>query len=279
MADRPTSGNYVGAWLVQAADALASVLFPADCRICERLLLTSRRVPICEVCLQSFAPLQGALCATCGLPASTWSLGPPSQSGHQQPEEILCPTCRMGSWGFDRARSFAEYKTALIRAIVLLKFEQMEPLGRWFAERLRVVASQQNLQADLVVPVPLHRQRERERGYNQADLIARPLARQLGLPYRAVLLVRTRPRPNKQILTLEERWDSVRGAFATHPGSQVDNLRVLLVDDVMTTGATLDACARALRAAGAKSVIGLTVARAARHPLAGSVESNQRGAQ
>jgi ComF family protein len=185
----------------------------------------------------------------------------------------------MGSWGFDRARSFAEYKTALIRAIVLLKFEQMEPLGRWFADHLQAVASQQNLQADLVVPVPLHRQRERERGYNQADLIARPLARQLGLPYRAGLLVRTRPRPNKQILTLEERWDSVRGAFATHPGSQVDNLRVLLVDDVMTTGATLDACARALRAAGAKSVIGLTVARAARHPLAGSVESNQRGAQ
>jgi ComF family protein len=281
MADRPTSGNYVGAWLVQAADALTSVLFPADCRICERLLLTCRRVPICEVCLRSFAALQGPLCATCGLPVSTWSLGPPGHSGHQQPADILCPTCRMGSWGFDRARSFAEYKTALIRAIVLLKFEQMEPLGRWFAQRLRAVASQQNLQADLVVPVPLHRQRERERGYNQADLIARPLARQLRLPYRAGLLVRTRPRPrpNKQTLTLEERWDSVRGAFATHPGSQVDNLRVLLVDDVMTTGATLDACARALRAAGAKSVIGLTVARAARHPLAGSVESNQRGAQ
>lgn len=129
------------------------------------------------------------------------------------------------------------------------------------------------MDADLVVPVPLHRQRERERGYNQADLIARPLA------YRAVLLVRTRPRPNKQILSLEERWESVRGAFATRPGSQVDNLRVLLVDDVMRTGATLDACAKALRAAGAKSVIGLTVARAARHPLFGSVESNQRGAQ
>src|SRR5579859_654627 len=279
MADRPTSGNLVAGWLVEAADALTSVLFPADCRICERLLLTSRRVPICEACLQSFAPLQGPLCATCGLPESTWSLGPPSQSGHQQPADILCPACRMGSWGFDRARSFAEYKNALIRAIVLLKFEQIEPLGRWFAEHLRALASQHNLQADIVVPVPLHRQRERERGYNQADLIARPLARLLGLPYRAVLLVRTRPRPNKQVLTLEERWDSVRGAFATRPGSQVDNLRVLLVDDVMTTGATLDACARALRAAGAKSVIGLTVARAARHPLAGSVESKQRGAQ
>jgi len=97
-------------------------------------------------------------------------------------------------------------------------------------------------------------------------LIARPLARKLDLPYRAVLLVRTKPRPDKHILSLEERWDSVRGAFATRPGIKVDNLRVLLVDDVMTTGATLDACARALSRAGAKSVIGLTVARAARYP-------------
>jgi predicted amidophosphoribosyltransferase len=67
--------------------------------------------------------------------------------------------------------------------------------------------------------------------------------------------MRTRPRPNKQVLSLDERWESVRGAFATRPGSPVDNLRVLLVDDVMTTGATLDACSKALREAGAKSVM------------------------
>jgi ComF family protein len=100
--------------------------------------------------------------------------------------------------------------------------------------------------ADVVVPVPLHRDRERQRGYNQAGLISKLLARKRGLPYKAVLLMRTRPRPDKQVLSFEERWESVRGAFATHPGSQVDNKRFLLVDDVMTTGATLDACARAL---------------------------------
>jgi ComF family protein len=112
------------------------------------------------------------------------------------------------------------------------------------------------------VPVPLHRQRERERGYNQAALIAKPLAKRLGLPYKSVLLTRIRPRPDKHLLSYEERWESVRGAFATRPGSQVDNLRVLLVDDVMTSGATLDSCAKTLREAGARSVIGLTVARA-----------------
>jgi predicted amidophosphoribosyltransferase len=78
--------------------------------------------------------------------------------------------------------------------------------------------------------------------------------------------MRTRARPDKHVLTINERWASVRGAFATRPGTRVDNLRVLLVDDVMVTGATLDACTRALRHARTKSVFGLTVTRALRHP-------------
>ena len=166
------------------------------------------------------------------------------------------------------------YDGPLVDAILLLKFEQIAPLGTWFAERLaEVVRSEGNaMAADVVVPVPLHRQRERERGYNQAALLSRPLAKRLHLPHQAVLLMRTRARPDKRILSFEERWESVRGAFATCPGSQVDNLRVLLVDDVLTTGATLDACARALRDAGAKSVLGLTVARAVRNPMPNSSE-------
>ncbi|HXO60385.1 MAG TPA: ComF family protein [Candidatus Acidoferrales bacterium] len=145
-----------------------------------------------------------------------------------------------------------------------MKFENIDPLGKLFARRLAqvVVDGGAVFQADVVVPVPLHRQRERKRGYNQAAPIAKPLAKQLGLPYKSVLLTRIRPRPDKHLLSFEERWESVRGAFATRPGSQVDNLRVLLVDDVMTSGATLDSCAKVLREAGARSVIGLTVARA-----------------
>lgn len=178
------------------------------------------------------------------------------------------------TYAFDRARSFAVYEGALVRAILFLKFEQIEPLGAWFAERLaELVGSDEcRLVADIVVPVPLHRDREKERGYNQAALISKPLAKRIRLPHKAVLLMRTRARPDKRILSLEERWESVRGAFATRPGSQIDNLRVLLVDDVLTTGATLDACARALREAGAKSVVALTVARAIRNPLPSSVE-------
>jgi len=95
----------------------------------------------------------------------------------------------------------------------------------------------------------------------------------LKLPHQGVLLVRKRPRPAKLVLTLRERWAAVRGAFEIRPGSQVDNRRVLLLDDVMTTGATLDACSKALRDAGAKSVVALTVARAAHDPLPAAGES------
>jgi competence protein ComFC len=187
---------------------------------------------------------------------------------------VVCPACQDKMYAFDRARSFALYEGALVRAILLLKFEHIEPLGAWFAERLAEVVREEGglLGADVVVPVPLHRQREKERGYNQAALISKHLAKRLRLPHKAVLLMRTKPRPDKHILSLEERWESVRGAFATRPGSKVDNQRVLLVDDVLTTGATLDACSRALREAGAKTVAGLTVARAVRNPVPSSVE-------
>ena len=247
--------------LAEVRDAVVSVVFAASCRLCDHLLTRATRIPICDDCLASFTPLPEKICVVCGRPLESLP-GPDGESS-------VCPACKQGKYGFDRARSYAVYQGTLVRAILLLKFEEMTPLGRWFAERLAEVVCREGetLAADVVVPVPLHRDRLRERGYNQADLIARPLARRLGLPCRSVLLVRTKPRPDKLHLSLEERWTSVRGAFAARPGSRVDNLRVLLVDDVMTTGATLDACARALRQAGAEAVIGLTVARAPGNPL------------
>ena len=158
----------------------------------------------------------------------------------------------------------ARTRPGCLAAILLLKYGNVAPLGGWFARRLAdlVEREPEGFAADAVVPVPLDRGRLRERGYNQAELIAKPLARMLGIPFRSYLLVRTRPRPNQLRLTRRERWETVRGAYATHKTAQVDKLRVLLVDDVFTTGATLDACSRALKGAGAARVVGLTVARA-----------------
>jgi ComF family protein len=167
-------------------------------------------------------------------------------------------------YAFDFARSFGVYSPRMSRAILLLKYGKVTPLGAWFSRHLfgLIDRRRQEFTADIVVPVPLDQGRLRERGYNQAELIAKPLARLLGIPFRSYLLVRTRARPNQLRLTLRERWETVRGAYATHKSAQVDKLRVLLVDDVFTTGATLDACSRALKRAGAARVVGLTVARA-----------------
>ena len=268
----------LGTCLTAARDALVSVFYPGGCRLCERLQMRATRVPICDECLTSFTALPPEVCEICGSPVAALFSAPVSNRGTSESVSLYaehtnipgCIACQGRTYAFERVRSYAAYRGLLIRAIILLKFERIDPLGAWFAIRLAAVAKRDGLAADVVVSVPLHRQRERERGYNQADLIARPLARRLGLPYRPVLLMRTKPRPDKHILSLSERWESVRGAFATRQGSQIDNLRVLLVDDVMTTGATLDACAKAVRRAGAKSVIGLTVARAVKHPTKGS---------
>jgi ComF family protein len=238
-----------------ALDALVSVLFPAPCRICEAPLLTRSPIPICPGCLSSLAALAGPVCEKCGRPlvSAAVALG----------ATPLCGLCRRGVYAFDFVRSFGAYNDAMSGAITLLKYEAVTRLGDWFGARLAEVfaSNAEKMAADVVVPVPLHPSRQRERGYNQAVLIARPLARRLGLRLDAKALIRVRPRPDKHILSRRERWECVRGAYATPPTALVDNLRILLVDDVFTTGATLDACARALRSAGASSVCGLTVAR------------------
>ncbi len=254
-------------WIAEARDALASILIPAPCRICGDLLGHSLRIPICQTCLDGFSRVPEKICDVCGLPLPDFAAVPG--------EMLRCAACRMETYAFDRARSFAIYENEVVRAIVLLKFERIDPLAKWFAERLAEIYRRNEaiFGVDVVVPVPLHREREKERGYNQAELLSRSLAKLLKLRHQGVLLVRKRPRPAKLVLTLRERWAAVRGAFEIRPGSQVDNRRVLLLDDVMTTGATLDACSKALRDAGAKSVVALTVARSAHNPLPAAGES------
>jgi ComF family protein len=260
-------------WLESLSGALASVCFPVGCRFCEQLLTDARRLPLCDHCLDSFQEIPPGSCDLCGLPGTF---------DPEFPKEVsFCPDCQEHRFAFQVSRSYGFYEGALARAIVLLKHEQIEPLGSWFAHLLaaRVHREAERLAADVVVPVPLHLQRSRERGFNQVDLFGRPLAKLLQLPYRPVLLMRSRPRPEKHLLRSDERWEAVRGAFAIRKGGRVDNLRILLLDDVMTTGATLDACSRALRDAGAKSVLGLTIARAERPASSFAVAGNLKDAR
>jgi ComF family protein len=254
----PKAADAVRSQIRGMCEALASLVFPAPCRICNRILDTGSRIPFCHECIEAIKqPLREPLCSQCGRPIVSTAV----VEGISRP---LCHICRSGVYAFDMARSLGDYTPRMSRAILLLKYGNVAPLGAWFAKALAdlIEKNSEDFAADAVVPVPLDRARFRERGYNQAELIAKPLARLLGIPFRSYLLVRTRPRPNHLRLTLRERWETVRGAYAPHDAAQVDKLRVLLVDDVFTTGATLDACSRALKGAGAARVVGLTVARA-----------------
>src|SRR5271154_243669 len=161
----------VRGWLAEASDAVVSVFFPAGCRICDKLLVRASRVPICEECLDSFEAPAEKKCEVCGQTLG-W-LTP------REGEPLVCRTCQQKTYAFERARSYGIYDGSLVRAILLLKWERIEPLGGWFADRLAEMTSREGerMAADIVVPVPLHRDRERERGYNQARLISKPLAR------------------------------------------------------------------------------------------------------
>jgi len=255
-----TSGFFrkLGAISGDLSAAVTSLLFPAPCRLCDQLLVHAKRLPVCDACVSSFTQISSECCSTCGQPWTT-------QEGTLSPESI-CRECYADKFSFKFARSFGVYEGNLSRAILLLKHDPIPPLSDWFARQLKRKFEEElgKLQIDIVVPVPLHRQRRKGRGFNQVDLFGRPLARLLGLPYRPNLLVRAKPRPEKHLLNMEERWESVRGAFAMRKASPVDNLKILLLDDVMTSGATLDACSRVLRDAGASFVACLTVGRALR---------------
>jgi len=181
----------------------------------------------------------------------------------------VCGACRRSPPPFSALRAAWSYDGAIGEVVRALKFRRLDYLGAHLARDLRELAAGDGEAFDLVVPVPLHWLRRWRRGYNQAERIARPLARLLGVPCAEVLRRRRATRP--QIgLAREERLANPRGAFALGSGRgpagrrwrrRLEGGRVLLVDDVVTTGATLRAAAEVLRRAGAREVVAVAAAR------------------
>ena len=192
------------------------------------------------------------VCARCGLAFPTpRALGPAGE----------CSACELAPPAYERALSLGRYDGALRRLIHLLKYDGIEPLGAELGEKLALLGPRLG-SADVVTATPLHWGRHWQRGFNQAALVARQAARVWGLPFEADLLRRVRSTAPQAGRTRAERLSNVRGAFRARDKAAVAGRRIILVDDVMTTGATLEACARALRRAGARGVAAATLARA-----------------
>ncbi|MBC7256997.1 MAG: ComF family protein, partial [Chloroflexi bacterium] len=217
-------------------------LFPPQCVACG-----ARGAWLCADCIAAMPRIMPPFCPHCG---------EPQRSGRP------CRHCAERASSLEGIRSVGLYAGPLQRAIWAFKYEGLWVLVDPLASLLEEYYRGHPWPVDLVMPVPLHRRRERRRGYNQSALLARTLAKRLALPYEPDLLVRRRDTPSQVGKSREERYLNMEGAFAC-ARPVPSGARILLVDDVLTTGATLEACAAPLKSAGAATVWGMTLARAA----------------
>jgi len=192
----------------------------------------------CLECWQSLDWLGGPACIQCAMPLPF-------------AEAERCAACMARPPAFDRATAAVAYGPLARDLTLKLKYGRRPGLAATFA---RFLARGSTAEHALVVPVPLHRWRIWRRGYNQAALIGRALAGQLGAEFDPLLLGRSKPTPVLRGLGPRARRDAVRGAFRVRDGARLEGQRILLVDDVFTTGSTAHACAKALKRAGAESV-------------------------
>lgn len=233
--------------------ALLDTIIPPLCHICHSFIPDAGILHICPDCRGRLPHISSPLCTLCGIPFN--GIG----------EDHHCGVCSIQPPHFDSARAHFLYdghvrdlihtfkynrRTYLRKALALLT---LDGIGELLTDK----------QLDLIVPVPLHRSRLRQRGFNQAVLLGRVLAHNLTLPMAPDALVRIRATEPQIELSAAARRENVKGAFAINRPDCVVGKRILLLDDVMTTGSTMNECAKELKKAGAAEVMAVTVARTA----------------
>ena len=209
---------------------------------------------VCQACWQTVRGFDGAVCVQCGY-------GFPSTS--IELSRALCGGCRRGLFVFDFARAYSPFENPLQEIIHQFKYRSHRSLARPLSELLFSVyrCHEEDYSSDLIVPVPLHKSRERTRGFNQACELSKPLGKMAQIPVFTSLLLRVRPTKVQAGLSRRERRLNVAGAFKVSQTQAIEDKALLLVDDVFTTGATLNECAKILKRNGARRVNVLTLAR------------------
>jgi ComF family protein len=219
------------------------LLFPPACGGCGKAGFRW-----CAECQNRVQILNGTVCRICGLPRET---------------DGICDACRVESPHFHALRAWAVFDDPVRSALHRLKYRRDVALGDALAAQMLQHVTGLNWDIDMIVPVPLGRQRHKERGYNQVGMIAKPLALALGVKFAPKALSRRKETRSQVGLSKQERQKNVAGAFQAWAG--VHGKNILVLDDVSTTGSTLSSSAEALLASGAKNVYALTVARALPH--------------
>lgn len=236
--------------------SLLDLIYPPRCEVCGVL----GPLALCHTCASDMVLVEAPYCQRCGL---LQPVGTPQST---------CPDCRDHRLHYDAARCVGLHTGSLRRAILNFKFENrrrlQEPLGALLAQRIEEEPVLPLGQVDCLVPVPLHPSRRNWRGFDQALYLARGVEKRLGLPVLSDGLIRTRPTTPQVQLSPTQRHENIKGAFAGRPSLQ--GKKILLLDDVFTTGATVNEAAKAARQSGATRVYVLTISRPAPpwHPAA-----------
>ena len=229
-----------------------NLLYPPVCQLCHERRAEAREGFVCSQCWSHIRFIRAPFCERCGLPFEG-----------NLTTNFVCTNCHDLELYFTSARSAVVAKTVVLEAIHHFKYSNALWFENFLANLLVREAAPMLAQAkwDYIVPVPLHPVKLREREFNQAALLAGHLARATKIPLNEKFLQRVHPTSTQTLLTREERAANMKNAFAVRRGTKLDGKRIVLVDDVFTTGATTNACAQALQVAGAAEVCVWTVAR------------------
>lgn len=221
------------------------------CLVCNGEINKFVRPLLCDKCAK-ILPRHERICDKCG--------------GEISLHAVVCDRCishvkQDKDWYFDRARSTFEYKSPVVELVLRLKYNAEGDIARFVASLLADAIKEYDIKADIIIPVPLAPKRFKERGYNQAGLIAEELSKIIKVPVTDNFVYRVKHTAAQKQMTLKERQDNLLGAFEIRPPySAVKGKRILLVDDVLTTCATVNECARVIRRAKPESIEVLTIA-------------------
>jgi len=243
--------------MIKAAfDSLLNFFFPARCKICLHPLRSYQEKYVCDRCFSQIE-IVSCYCQKCGLPLS------PSFAEVENP---LCKDCQKRRRQFHLARSATPFFGSIRECIHLFKYSKKmglsKPLGDLMLKAL--FSFWPDLEIDLILPVPLHPDKEDSRGFNQAHLLSKQISKGLNLPVVRGNLQRIVNTASQTSLSPKERLKNVKGAFKIKRPEALAKKKILLIDDVFTTGATVEECSRILKAAGVKEINVFTLARAIR---------------
>jgi ComF family protein len=231
------------------AELTADFLFPRLCCGCGDRI-SERKKLVCGACMNRIHKLPTTVCTRCGAPDV-----PIVHSGS-------CKRCMDAIGGFDQIRSASTYSDVSLRIIQKFKYSRRTEYGELIADYMRPPLEDAGWRYDLVTWVPLHATRQRERGFNQSQILAESLLATTPGPPCIPLLKRIRPTKSQAHLKRRERLTNLKGAFALLKNADVRGKTILIVDDVCTTGSTINECAKTLKQEGAVAIYGLTFARA-----------------